>query len=61
MARPNHNRGAVWSVDEVIELVEIWREEDIEAQLDGMYRNLAVYGRLMRGTPCERSWEISHR
>ena len=36
-------RGNVWSADEVKALLGIWGKEDIQAQLDGMYRNGDVY------------------
>ena len=32
-------RGNLWSPDEIRTLIGIWGKEDIQAQLDGMYRN----------------------
>jgi hypothetical protein len=40
------NRGAVWANAEVDQLIYIWREEDIEAQLGGVHRNLPIYQRV---------------
>jgi hypothetical protein len=34
---------AVWSGNETLILAEIWRDEDVEAQLEGVHRNLAIY------------------
>ena len=36
-------RGNLWSPDEIRTLIGIWGKEDIQAQLDGMYRNNDVY------------------
>ena len=37
---------SVWSQNETLALVELWRDEDVEAQLEDVHRNLAVYNRL---------------
>jgi hypothetical protein len=37
------NRGAVWSRRERLLLLQIWRDEDVEGQLQGLHRNHAVY------------------
>jgi hypothetical protein len=39
-------RGVVWGNDEVLALIDIWRNEDIEGQLQGMHRNLPLYHRV---------------
>jgi hypothetical protein len=39
----NVGRGVVWGNDEVLALIDIWRNENIEGQLQGMHRNLPFY------------------
>ena len=40
------NKGTVWAAAEVEALIDIWRAEDIEAQLEGVHRNLPIYERV---------------
>ena len=40
------NRGTVWSRQERLCLLNIWRDEDIEGQLQGNHRNSHVYSRI---------------
>jgi hypothetical protein len=40
------NRAVVRGVNETLALAEIWKEEDVEAQLEGIHRNMAVYNKL---------------
>jgi hypothetical protein len=35
-------RGAVWSTAEVDALIDIWKAEDVEAQLAGVHRNIPI-------------------
>ena len=46
MAGNNNNRGAVWSEKEKLDLISIWKEEDVEAQLRVVHRNLPIYQRV---------------
>ena len=39
-------RGTVWSHYEVLALLDVWRAEDIEAQLENVHRNLPIFGRV---------------
>jgi hypothetical protein len=39
-------RGSVWSKAERLFLLEIWRDEDVEGQLQGSHRNYGIYTRL---------------
>ena len=42
----NQDRGAIWSEAEKIDLIEVWKEQDVEAQLEGVHRNLPIYQRV---------------
>jgi hypothetical protein len=37
---------AAWSNNESLALVELCRDEDVEAQFEGIHRNIAVYNHL---------------
>jgi hypothetical protein len=39
-------RGTVWSHNEVLTLIDIWKAEDIEAQLENVHRNLPNFNRV---------------
>ncbi|XP_064643020.1 myb/SANT-like DNA-binding domain-containing protein 7 [Lineus longissimus] len=41
-----NNRGSVWARAEILLLLNIWRDEDVEGQLQGMHRNLPIYNRV---------------
>jgi hypothetical protein len=42
----NIGRSTVWSRAERLLLLNIWCDEDIEGQLQGIHRNLPVYARI---------------
>jgi hypothetical protein len=42
------NRGAVWEIAETIALINIWKDENIEGQLEGLHRNLPIFQRRVR-------------
>ena len=42
----NPGRGNVWSRGERLLLLQVWRDEDVEGQLQGCHRNITVYTRL---------------
>ncbi|XP_064645955.1 zinc finger and SCAN domain-containing protein 20-like [Lineus longissimus] len=42
----NLQRSPAWSRDERLALLRIWRDEDIEGQLQGNHRNSHVYSRI---------------
>ena len=38
--------GVTWTDEEIIKLIQIWGEEEIQAQLEGCTRNMHVYEKI---------------
>ena len=53
MSMKHEGRGMTWSREEVKTLLDIWGEDDVQLELEGVVRNKHVYDRIARKL-CDR-------